>query len=56
MDIYNITFDAHDPATLGRFWSQVLDRPLGDTSEWFAFIDRETDRPTRTPLNPPPHT
>jgi len=28
-----LTFDAHDPAGLGRFWSGVLDRPLVEEAD-----------------------
>jgi predicted enzyme related to lactoylglutathione lyase len=44
--IYNLTFDAHDPAKLAQFWSAVLERPVGDgANEFFAFLDRTETLP-----------
>jgi predicted enzyme related to lactoylglutathione lyase len=43
--VYNLTFDAHDPAELATFWSAVLERPVGATGEFFAFIDRTETEP-----------
>jgi predicted enzyme related to lactoylglutathione lyase len=43
--VYNLTFDAHDPPALAEFWSAVLERPVGGTREFFAFIDRTDAEP-----------
>ena len=45
MRLYNLTFDAHDPTALAEFWSAVLERPIGGTGEFFAFIDRTPTDP-----------
>lgn len=46
MQIYNLTFDAHDPVELARFWSAVLERPVADgANEFFATIDRSPTSP-----------
>jgi predicted enzyme related to lactoylglutathione lyase len=42
--VFNLTFDADDPAMLAEFWAAVLERSVAGTGEFFAFIDRtETD-------------
>lgn len=45
MRLYNLTFDARDPTALAEFWSAVLERPIGGTGEFFAFIDRTPTDP-----------
>jgi predicted enzyme related to lactoylglutathione lyase len=40
--IYNVTFDARDAAALAGFWSEVVERPVGEgANESFAFISGE---------------
>jgi hypothetical protein len=38
--VFNLTFDSRDPTALAEFWSAVLERPVGGTGEFFAYIDR----------------
>lgn len=46
MQIFNLTFDAHDPPALASFWSAVLGRPVSDgASEHFATIARTAAAP-----------
>ena len=43
--MFNLTFDADNPAKLAEFWSAVLERPVSGTSEFFASIDRTENDP-----------
>jgi catechol 2,3-dioxygenase-like lactoylglutathione lyase family enzyme len=43
--VYNLTFDAHEPVRLAEFWSAVLERPVGGTGDFFAYIDRTATEP-----------
>lgn len=46
MDIYNLVFDAGDPAALAAFWAAVLDRPVAPgANQFFATIARAGARP-----------
>jgi Glyoxalase-like domain len=42
---FQVTFDAHDPRTLGSFWRDVLDYvdqpPPGDFDTWEAFLEAQ---------------
>ncbi len=54
MRIFNVTFDAHDPATLAAFWSAVLERPVDEgANEFYAVIGATETAPNMLFLRVP---
>jgi predicted enzyme related to lactoylglutathione lyase len=46
MLLYNVTFDAENPAALAEFWSAVLERPVTLSNEFVAIIERTESAPS----------
>ena len=50
-ELLGISFDAHNPGELARFWAQALRRTVADgATEQFAAIPAADDEPSRGPL------
>lgn len=45
--IYNVTFDALDPPTLGRFWAEATGYEVADTSDQFVRLRAPDGRGVR---------